>query len=242
MSSAFWLDPSSLTFPPAEMALTDPNGLLAVGGDLDPDRLVAAYRQGIFPWYEESQPILWWSPSPRAVLFPEQIHISRSLRRTLKRQQFTVTADQCFREVMLACARTPRHGQSSTWITEAMLAAYCELHRRGVAHSLEVWMQGKLVGGLYGLCIGRVFFGESMFSTATDASKIAFVYLARRLQSWGFPVIDCQVSNPHLFSLGAMEIDRIIFTRLLRENIDKVNANAWSAGWDQVNVLEAGSQ
>lgn len=241
MSSAFWLDPSSLSFPPAEMALTEPNGLLAVGGDLDPDRLVAAYRQGIFPWYEEPQPILWWSPSPRAVLFPDHIHISRSLRKTLKRGQFTVTADQCFQAVMRACANTPRHGQTSTWITDAMLAAYCELHRRGVAHSVEVWMEGKLVGGLYGLAIGRVFFGESMFSTATDASKIAFVYLAKRLQRWGFPMIDCQVSNPHLMSLGAREIDRIKFTRLLRENIDKVNPNSWSTGWDQVNVLEADS-
>lgn len=239
MSSAFWLDNESLVFPPAEMALTEPNGLLAVGGDLQPERLIAAYRNGIFPWYDDAQPILWWSPSPRAVLFPERIHISRSLKKTLRRGEFRVSGDQVFEQVIGHCASTPRHGQQSTWITTEMMQAYCELHRMGVAHSVEVWHHDQLVGGLYGLCIGRVFFGESMFSLETDASKIAFVFLARRLQQWQFPMIDCQVSNPHLISLGAEEIHRELFTRLLRENIDKVNPGSWSTGWDDPRLLEA---
>lgn len=239
MSSAFWLDSNSLAFPSTDMALAEPNGLLAVGGDLHPDRLIAAYRQGIFPWFDEQQPILWWTPSPRAVLFPEHIRVSRSLRKTLRKQRFRVTGDQAFERVMRHCADTPRRDQNGTWITDDMLHAYCELHARGVAHSIEVWDGEQLVGGLYGLAIGRVFFGESMFSLATDASKVAFVYLARRLQQWQFPLIDCQVSNPHLLSLGAVEIDRHKFTRLLRENIDTVGSCDWSSGWEDPEFVEA---
>ena len=235
MSTVHWLDTGDFAFPPTDLALTDPNGLLAVGGDLQPERLIAAYRQGIFPWYEYPQPILWWSPSPRAVLFPQNIHISRSLGKTLRRGTFTVTGDRAFREVMVNCAKTPRRGQDGTWITEEMLDAYCELHRRGYAHSVEAWQEDTLVGGLYGVAIGRVFFGESMFSKATDASKVAFVHLAGQLQQWGFPMIDCQVTNPHLLSLGAEEIDRELFTRLLAENVDKVNPHHWPDSWERMS-------
>ena len=232
MSTIAWLNERDISFPPTEVALADPNGLLAVGGDLQPERLIAAYRNGIFPWYDESQPILWWSPSPRAVLFPEKIKISKSLRKVLKRRVFDVCCDRSFREVMTYCALTPRHGQNGTWITEAMLDAFCELHRMGIAHSVESWQDGKLVGGLYGIAIGKVFFGESMFSLKTDASKVALVHLARRLRGWGYPLIDCQVSTPHLISLGAEEINRKAFTCLLEENIDKVSPVHWPSDWD----------
>jgi len=221
MSPIPWLEPDNVDFPPTDSALADPNGLLAVGGDLNPQRLIAAYRLGIFPWFSNDEPILWWSPNPRAVLFPEKIHISKSLKKTLRQQVFTVSADRQFHEVMQHCATIPRLGQDGTWISNDMLEAYQQLHRMGIAHSLEVWHQGKLVGGLYGLAIGGVFFGESMFSLKTDASKVAFVYLATQLQHWGFAVIDCQVTNDHLLSLGAQEIDRSLFNRLLSSNIDR---------------------
>lgn len=231
MSSVPWLEEGDLRFPSTELALADPNGLLAVGGDLDPERLLAAYRNGIFPWYESPQPILWWSPSPRAILFPEKIRISNSLRKTLKQGYFKITGDTAFREVMQKCALTPRKGQSGTWIGREMLDAYCELHRRGFAHSVETWCDGKLVGGLYGVAIGKVFFGESMFSTKTDASKVALVYLARQLEAWSYALIDCQVSNPHLLSLGAEVIDRTAFTRLLADNINTINSQSWPRHW-----------
>ena len=232
MSTVLWLDPASHEFPDTKNALEDPNGLLAVGGDLAPERLVAAYQQGIFPWFEESQPILWWSPSPRAVLFPEEIHISRSLSRRIKRKEYSVSCDTAFRQVMQHCAGIPREGQDGTWITSDMLEAYCELHNRGIAHSIESWYQGELVGGLYGLAIGQVFFGESMFSLRTDSSKVAFAHLARALQNWGFAVIDCQVSNPHLSSLGAREIEREVFSQLLSDNIDNPTQVNWAEGWN----------
>ncbi len=229
MSTVPWLDAGNLHFPATDTALNEPNGLLAVGGDLQPERLIAAYRSGVFPWYEEPQPILWWSPSPRSVLFPANIIISRSLRKRLRRGEYRVTCDQAFPAVIRQCATTPRRDQDGTWIGSPMEAAYCRLHEMGVAHSFEVWHEQQLVGGLYGLAIGKVFFGESMFSTRSDASKVAFVHLAKQLQAWQFAVIDCQVSNPHLFSLGAEEIPRQQFTQLLTENIDKVAPSEWPA-------------
>ena len=228
MTQIVQLDPNNLDFPPTEQALDEPNGLLAFGGDLSPERLIAAYRRGIFPWYDASQPILWWTPSPRMVLFPERVHISRSLQKRFKRNEFTLRYDRQFEKVMQLCATVPRAGQQGTWITPEMLAAYSTLHQRGVAHSVEVYRQGELVGGLYGLAIGRVFFGESMFSLCSDASKIAMVSLARRLQQWGFSLIDCQVSSPHLFTMGAEEITREQFNQLLAEAIDSPLTYNWS--------------
>ncbi len=209
-----WLDPATLDFPPTDEALDDPNGLLAGGGDLSPERLLHAYRHGIFPWYEDGQPILWWTPDPRAVVYLEHFHLSRSLRKTLKRGVFTVTADTDFEAVMHACAE-PRDGAAGTWITDEMLQAYIRLHEQGVAHSIEVWRDGQLAGGLYGLALGRVFFGESMFSRADNASKVGFAHLVAQLKAWQFRLIDCQVSSQHLFSLGAEEIPREVFEKIL---------------------------
>lgn len=209
-----WLNPATLDFPPTDEALDDPNGLLAGGGDLSPQRLLHAYRNGIFPWYEDGQPILWWTPDPRAVVYPDRFHLARSLRKTLKRGIFTVTADTHFKAVMRACA-APRDGAAGTWITEEMLQAYIRLHEQGVAHSIEVWQDDELVGGLYGLALGRVFFGESMFSRADNASKVGFAHLVAQLKAWQFRLIDCQVSSGHLFSLGAEEIPREVFEKIL---------------------------
>lgn len=209
-----FLSRESLEFPPTDQALTEPNGLLAGGGDLSPERLLYAYRQGIFPWYEAGQPILWWSPDPRALLFPERFHLSRSLRKLLRKSPYEVTADRNFTGVMGACAE-PRAYAQGTWITPEMNAAYAELHRLGYAHSIEVWRQGQLVGGLYGLALGRVFFGESMFSWESDSSKVAFAHLVAQLRAWRFQLIDCQVSSGHLFSLGAQERSRKDFERML---------------------------
>lgn len=216
----FWLDPNdgSYTFPPAEYALKEPNGLLAIGGDLSPRRILNAYRRGIFPWFNPGQPILWWSPDPRAVLFPEKLKVSRSLRRTIARDTFRITFDNAFAEVIKACAETPRRGQHGTWITDEMQQAYIRLHQLGYAHSAESWDDGQLVGGLYGMRLGDVFFGESMFSHRTDASKVAFVHLVRRLQREGVVVIDCQVTTDHLLSLGAEEIARTRFLTLLERH------------------------
>lgn len=227
-----WLDSTNTEFPSVTDALDEPNGLLAVGGDLSEQRLLAAYRNGIFPWFEDGQPILWWSPSPRAVLFPRSIHISRSLRKLLRQNIFQVSCDTQFNQVMNHCANTPRHGQLGTWITDEMLHAYQQLHLKGYAHSIEVWFESELVGGLYGIAIGKVFFGESMFSLKRDASKIALAYLAKQLDSWGFPLIDCQVSNPHLLSMGAEEIDRTHFSQLLHDNIDKSAPLPWGGTWN----------
>ncbi|WP_237056477.1 leucyl/phenylalanyl-tRNA--protein transferase [Microbulbifer sediminum] len=201
-------------FPPTHQALGDPNGLLAVGGQLTPEWLLAAYKRGIFPWYSDGQPILWWSPSPRCVVLPDRFSIGRSLRKTLRRGRYTVTFDRCFGEVIQACSE-PRAQDDGTWITGEMREAYLEMHRLGYAHSVETWEGDRLVGGLYGLAIGRVFFGESMFHRETDASKVAFAHLVRQLQFWGCPLIDCQVSNPHLTSLGAVEVERAAFEQLL---------------------------
>lgn len=207
-------------FPPSAQALENPNGLLAAGGDLSAQRLLTAYRRGIFPWYESPQPILWWTPDPRSVLFPEQLHVSRSLRKTLRSRAFGLTVDRRFAAVMQACAMPRRHS-SSTWIGEEMLNAYVNLHNLGFAHSVEVTDQaGTLVGGLYGVALGRVFFGESMFSHATDASKIALVALVHMLRRGGFHMLDCQVETDHLNSLGARNIDRLDFEQRLAQTVD----------------------
>ena len=187
-----------------------PNGLLAWGGDLEPGRLLSAYRQGIFPWYTEGEPILWWSPAPRCVIFPSGIHLSRRTRRRYHTGAYRLTADTAFDRVIEACA-APRPGQSGTWITAGMAQAYNRLHRLGYAHSVEVWREASLVGGVYGLALGCIFFGESMFSRETDASKIALVALCRQLRDWHFSMLDCQVGNPHLHSLGAVELSRVEF-------------------------------
>ncbi len=202
-------DTSDLRFPPVEAST--PEGLVAIGGDLRPERLLEAYRRGIFPWYSDDQPILWWSPDPRTVLFPAKLKVSRSLRKTLRQGKFRVSLDQAFDAVMRACAGPRGNQPSGTWITPAMLEAYVRLHALGHAHSVEVWDDGQLVGGLYGVALGAAFFGESMFSRATDASKVAFVRLVRQLEAWGYTLVDCQVASAHLFSLGAEEIPRADF-------------------------------
>lgn len=202
------------TFPPIEMALEDPDGLLAVGGDLSVPRLLAGYRRGIFPWYNEGDPILWWSPSERMVLFPEQLKISRSLRKNLRHRDFSFRTDSAFKEVMLGCA-APRGEECGTWINPEMLAAYCELNRRGLAHSFECWQAGQLVGGLYGVVLGKVFFGESMFHHVRDASKATLAAAVTQLHRWGFELIDCQLHTAHLASLGACPLTRDDYRRLL---------------------------
>lgn len=221
-----WLRRDSLDFPSLENALQEPNGLLAAGGDLSPERLIQAYRHGCFPWYQDGQPLLWWSPDPRTVLFPGELHVSRSLAKVIRQGGFQFSFDQAFDAVIQACAG-PRSYADGTWITSPMQAAYCELHRRGIAHSVEVWSNGKLVGGLYGLAMGRLFFGESMFSHANNASKAGFVYLVEHLRNWNFVLIDCQMPTQHLHSFGARAIPRRQFARYLQENLDQPNAADW---------------
>lgn len=225
------LDEHRIDFPDTANALLDPNGLLAIGGQLNPDWLLAAYERGIFPWFSEDQPILWWSPSPRCVVFPGRYRIGRSLRKVLRRGDFSVSFDRAFKDVITAC-RAPRSYADETWITDDMLEAYLALHRRGHAHSVEVWQRDQLVGGLYGVALGRIFFGESMFHRVTDASKVAFAHLVRQLDLWGCPMIDCQVSNPHLTSLGAVEVPRETFERELRSGIAMTSfPQPWSLTW-----------
>ena len=202
----------NLIFPPPEHA--EPDGLLAVGGDLQVERLLLAYRMGIFPWYDEDTPILWWSPDPRLVLYPEKLHISRSKGQTLKQGVFTITYDRCFRAVMTAC-RAARREEGGTWITQAMVDAYCRLHDQGSAHSVEAWHKGELAGGLYGVALGACFFGESMFTRVSNASKAALIMLTQALQGRGFLLIDCQVDSPHLQSLGAELVPRRTFLNIL---------------------------
>ncbi|HWK54488.1 MAG TPA: leucyl/phenylalanyl-tRNA--protein transferase [Hyphomicrobiales bacterium] len=225
-----WLDPDSVWFPDPATALVEPNGLLAVGGDLSPARLLAAYQQGIFPWFEAGQPPLWWSPDPRMVLFPAEFHASRSLRKTLRSDRFTVTSDRDFAAVTAGCA-APRHGSAGTWLIPPMRRAYQELHRLGYAHSVEVWQDDALVGGLYGVALGQVFFGESMFSRQSDASKVAMAVLVDRLPTAGYRLIDCQVSNPHLESLGARNIARRDFLQLLPAATALPPVPAWPVEW-----------
>ena len=218
MKTVTWLSVQDAPewFPPPEQALEDPPGLLAAGGDLSPERLLAAYRRGIFPWYSPGQPVLWWSPDPRAVLFPEEFHCSRSLARTLRNGGFETSLDRDFTAVIDGCA-APRAASPGTWITSDMRAAYLTLHRLGCAHSLEVWQEGKLAGGLYGVRLGGVFFGESMFSAVRDASKVALARLTAVCLRNSIAVIDCQLYSRHLGSLGARTIPRAQFQRLLRE-------------------------
>lgn len=211
---------SGTSFPPLDRALKEPNGLLAMGGDLTPQRLLEAYRKGIFPWFNEGEPILWWSPDPRMVLFPDELRISRSLSKELKKSDYQIRADHRFSEVMQACA-APRKGQAGTWIHPEMIAAYTTLHEMKFAHSVEMWVDGELVGGLYGIALGQIFFGESMFSRTPNASKIAFVHLVKQVQEWGFGLIDCQVKTNHLASLGAREIPRAAFAQYLSELISE---------------------
>lgn len=206
------------SFPPLRKALATPNGLLCAGADLSPERVLDAYRRGIFPWFSEGDPILWWSPDPRMVLFPEELRLSRSLRKAVDRGRFEIRFDSAFRDVIAACAE-PRDGRAGTWIVPEMIEAYRRLHDLGFAHSVEAWREGTLVGGLYGLALGRVFFGESMFARETDASKVALVHLVERLRAAGFRVIDCQQATAHLASLGAREIPRKTFAQLLEESI-----------------------
>jgi leucyl/phenylalanyl-tRNA--protein transferase len=221
-----WLNERT-PFPPVSRALKQPNGLLCAGGDLSPRRLLDAYSRGIFPWFSEGDPILWWSPDPRMVLIPAELKVSRSLRKTLQRGLYETRYDSAFREVIEACA-APRDGQSGTWILPEMVEAYTALHQLGHAHSVESWLDGELVGGLYGLSLGRVFFGESMFSRATDASKVALVRLVERLRSGGCELIDCQQATAHLASLGARQVPRKAFTQWVQESIQcSPSEGAW---------------
>jgi leucyl/phenylalanyl-tRNA--protein transferase len=218
-----------LVFPPPELA--GEGGLLAVGGDLSVPRLILAYRQGIFPWYNPGEPIFWWSPDPRLILEPSDLHVSRRLERIIRQGRFQVTLDRAFKEVIRACSETRMKRGEGTWITPEMIEAYTELHYLGKTHSVETWQGDRLVGGLYGIAMGRVFFGESMFTKVSDASKAAFVTLVRQLSEWGFAMIDCQVTTWHLLSLGAKEIPRHFFLKRLKKLIDlpsKAKSGKWS--------------
>ena len=214
-------------FPAVCKALHDPAGLLAAGGMLSPARLVEAYSRGIFPWYNPGDPVLWWSPDPRMVLFPQELVVQRSLAKVLRKRRYEIRVDTAFAEVIAGCAR-PRAGQGGTWISAEMIAAYTRLHELGVAHSVETWIDGRLAGGLYGIALGRAFYGESMFTRVPDASKIAFVHLVRQLQRWGFGVIDCQMNTAHLARFGAREIPRSEFIAQL-DNL--VNLPAVPTPW-----------
>lgn len=224
-----WIDSRDpdASFPPLTDALSEPDGLLAFGGDLSATRLLNAYRHGIFPWYSDGQPIMWWSPDPRTVLLPSDLKISRSLRKTLNKKPFVITVDTAFEHVIAACAE-PRADGEGTWITTEMQAAYCRMHEQGHAHSVEAWQDGELVGGLYGIAIGQVFFGESMFSRVSNASKVAFVHFVKWLQTLNYQLIDCQVESGHLFSLGATNIPRDEFASLLNRYCEiKVDNAHW---------------
>jgi leucyl/phenylalanyl-tRNA--protein transferase len=218
----------ALAFPPADQA---EEGLLAVGGDLSVDRLLLAYRSGIFPWYDEDLPILWHSPDPRCVLPIERLHVGRTLRRVIAKGTYEIRFDGSFERVIRACKATPRTGQDGTWITDDMESAYLQLHRMGYAHSVEAWHAGELVGGLYGVSLGRIFFGESMFSWSPNASKAALVGLAHRIAAWGFRMIDAQVATPHLLAMGAEEWPRTRFLEVLREELGHATRKgSWEKG------------
>jgi leucyl/phenylalanyl-tRNA--protein transferase len=228
---------NSLEFPDTQQALSYPNGLLAVGGDLSTQRLLRAYQRGIFPWYEEPQPILWWSPDPRSVLFPDEISVSRSLAKTLRKNRFRITTDTAFHRVLSGCA-APRARERGTWITNSMARAYMDLHRAGYAHSVEVWDQQQLQGGLYGVALGRVFFGESMFSRVSDASKVALVSLGRLMREYGHEIIDCQVESTHLNSMGARNIPRLDFEQYLAHTGSLEGSSmTWRAEWEAGELL-----
>jgi len=224
---SFWLT-SRLSFPPLEDALVEPNGLLAAGGDLSPERLIKAYRCGIFPWFNENETILWWSPDPRMILFPNELKISHSLNKILKQRNYEIRVDSAFNEVIRACA-APRKKQAGTWIHSDMISAYITLHEMGLAHSVETWIDGRLKGGLYGVTQGKIFFGESMFSQINNASKIAFVHLVKQLEKWNYSMIDCQMRTNHLASFGAREISRKEFSHILKESVNYPNQiEKWS--------------
>ena len=211
--SNFWLNKADTPFPNVNLALNEPNGLIAIGGDLSIDRMLLAYENGIFPWYGEGEPILWYSPNPRMVITPDKLHVSKSLKKTLHSSQFRVCIDMAFKEVILQCRTVQRPGQSGTWIDDEMVKSYCQLHELGYAHSYEVYKNDELVGGLYGVALGRVFFGESMFSLVSNASKVAFAHL---LQKSKYCLIDCQIENQHLESLGAFKMPRDLFIQQLK--------------------------
>jgi len=237
MSDLPWLSEDDTGFPDLESAMEEPNGLLAVGGDLSVERLTQAYRNGIFPWYDDDQPILWWSPDPRMVMVPGQLTISRSLKKLIRKCRFEITMDNCFDEVIANCA-APRHETPGTWITREMQQAYISLHRHDIAHSVEVWCDSQLVGGLYGIAIGQAFFGESMFSLEDNASKVALVYLSKQLQLWGFGLIDCQIASQHLENFGATEIPRRQFQQRLINYRDKEGKSGpWKMGLGAKEVL-----
>jgi len=217
----------SLEFPDLDEA--DESGLLAMGGDLSIERVKLAYSMGIFPWYEDGMPILWWSPDPRMVLFPDKMIISHSLRQSIKKQQFTVTIDKAFEKVIKSCSKTPRKGENGTWITGEMKNAYIRLHEAGCAHSAEAWQDGELVGGLYGVAIGKVFCGESMFHQVTNASKVAFYHLVEKLKKWNFEIIDAQVYTNHLESLGGEMIPRSQYIQILEKaRLIEDQSGSWS--------------
>jgi len=222
-------------FPPAARALREPNGLLAAGGDLSPTRLLNAYRHGIFPWYSAGQPILWWNPDPRMVFATDGVRLPSKFRRELRKSTWILRADTAFDDVITACAQAPRPGQDGTWITDEMLAAYHQLHRLGHAHSIEVFDGGRLIGGIYGVAIGRMFFGESMFSGVSGGSKVALVGLARLLHDWGWPLIDAQVANPHLQFLGARSMSRSEFLAAVDEWAAKPGSSgSWTARFGEI--------
>ena len=230
-----WIE-SALDFPSVNTALAEPNGLLCVGADLAPQTIIAAYSRGIFPWFSDNQPILWWSPDPRMVLFPAEFKVSKSLAKTVNRKLFEIRFDSAFAEVISACSE-PRQQGGGTWIVAEMQVAYAQLHALGVAHSIESWRDGKLVGGLYGLALGRMFFGESMFARETDASKVALVALVDKLKRDGFELIDCQQETGHLASFGARPIARDNFVQRLKELINSNQMNsAWRKTTPKLNV------
>lgn len=226
-------------FPPAERALREPDGLLAVGGDLSPVRLLNAYAGGIFPWFSEGQPLLWWSPDPRMVFRSDRVHLSSRFRRSLRTSPWRIRADTAFAEVMRACAQAPRPGQEGTWITADMHRAYVELHRSGYAHSVEVFDDGELVGGIYGVAIGRMFFGESMFSARSGGSKVALAALAQALARWGWPLIDAQVESPHLRRMGAEHLPRTDFLRQVRRlTHERAPPGSWTRRFGEVSARD----
>ena len=235
-------DDPSAPFPPVDLAMRSPDGLLAVGGDLSPTRLLNAYRSGIFPWYSDGQPILWWAPDPRVVFRTDAVRLASRFRRHLRNSTWTVCADTAFAKVIAACASIPRVGQDGTWITTDMQSAYQTLHERGHAHSVEVYDGNHLVGGIYGVALGRMFFGESMFSAESGGSRVALAALAQRLAEWDFPLIDAQVENPHLMSLGAERIHREEFTRLVeRLTAMPPSSGSWTERFGELRASQLAS-
>lgn len=234
----FLLSEEELSFPHPTMA--DPGGLLAVGGDLSPERLILAYRNGIFPWFEEDGSFYWYSPDPRFVLFPKDLKVRKSMRSIFNQEKFSYTLDTCFEKVIRICAEAPRNGQDGSWIAESFIEGYTELHRQGVAHSMEVWSNGDLVGGLYGLALGQVFYGESMFALETNASKAGFITLVRALEASGYQLIDCQQQTRHLESLGARSISRNSFLeQLFKNNYTRTQVGLWDMADGRIVVRKA---